>query len=160
IAVGVSMQLFFQWNRSDSGSVVISETAPFRSARVRLTLADGSMVSLDSIGEGLIRGTGNVWIRKPASGELFYDMVDKGSSAIEEKPLPQHTLHVPNGRQLQLTLPDGTRVWMNTASSLTYPAAFAGNERKVKLSGEAYFEVATDLAKPFKVMVNDTEITV
>lgn len=160
IAVGVSMQLFFQWNRSDSGSVVISETAPFRSDRIRLTLADGSMVSLDSIGEGLISGTGNVRIRKLASGELIYDMVDKGSSAIEEKPLPQHTLHVPNGRQLQLTLPDGTRVWMNTASSLTYPAAFAGNERKVKLSGEAYFEVATDLAKPFKVMVNDTEITV
>src|SRR3546814_9565274 len=49
---------------------------------------------------------------------------------------------------------------MNTASSLTYPVAFAGNERKVKLSGEAYFEVATDLAKPFKVIANDTEITV
>ncbi len=160
IAVGVSMQLFFQWNRSDGGSVVISETAPFPSDRIRLTLADGSIVSLDSIGEGLVTHAGNVRIRKLASGELVYDMVDEVSRATGLKSLPQNTLHVPNGKQLQLTLPDGTRVWMNTASSLTYPIVFAGEERKVKLSGEAYFEVATDLAKPFKVMANDTEITV
>src|SRR5690606_39008643 len=101
-----------------------------------------------------------VRIRKLASGELVYDMVDVVSRATGQKTLPQNTLHVPNGKQLQLTLPDGTRVWMNTASSLTYPVVFAGEERKVKLSGEAYFEVATDLAKPFKVIANDTEITV
>lgn len=160
IAAGVSMQLFFQWNRSDGETVVISETAPFPSDRIRLTLADGSIVSLDSIGEGLVTHAGNVRIRKLNSGELVYDMVDEVSRATELKPLPQNTLHVPNGKQLQLTLPDGTRVWMNTASSLTYPIVFAGEERKVKLSGEAYFEVATDLAKPFKVMANDTEITV
>jgi len=57
-------------------------------------------------------------------------------------------------------LPDGSRVWLNNASSLRYPTSFTGNTREVELSGEAYFEVAKDAAKPFKVKVNDMDVNV
>src|SRR5690606_38132370 len=73
---------------------------------------------------------------------------------------PLNTIHVPNGQQFQLTLPDGSIIWVNTASKLTYPVDFIGDERMVTLEGEAYFEIAKDKKKPFKVLANGTEILV
>jgi ferric-dicitrate binding protein FerR (iron transport regulator) len=61
----------------------------------------------------------------------------------------------PKGRQFQLVLPDGSKVWLNAASSITYPTAFIGEERSVKINGEVYFEIAKDLKRPFNVKVND-----
>jgi ferric-dicitrate binding protein FerR (iron transport regulator) len=61
----------------------------------------------------------------------------------------------PRGRQFQLVLPDGTKVWLNAASSIKYPTAFVEGERRVELVGEAYFEVAKDVDKPFYVKIND-----
>ena len=66
-----------------------------------------------------------------------------------------NTMHVPKGGQYQLTLPDGTRVWLNSASSITYPTAFSGSERSVTISGEAYFEVAKKVNSPFHVRIGD-----
>jgi ferric-dicitrate binding protein FerR (iron transport regulator) len=67
----------------------------------------------------------------------------------------------PRGRQFQLVLPDGTKVWLNAASSIKYPTAFVEGERRVELVGEAYFEVAKDAGKPFFVTINDkTEVQV
>src|SRR5690606_36020397 len=70
------------------------------------------------------------------------------------------TLTTPRGGQYQTTLADGTKVWLNAGSSLTYPMHFAGNERRVTLEGEAYFDVSHDAERPFIVHVNDTEIRV
>lgn len=64
------------------------------------------------------------------------------------------------GGQYKLTLPDGSKVWLNAASSLKYPVVFIGNERKVEITGEAYFEIAKDESKPFKVLLNNMEIQV
>jgi ferric-dicitrate binding protein FerR (iron transport regulator) len=61
----------------------------------------------------------------------------------------------PKGRQFQVTLPDGTNVWLNAASSVRYPTSFTGNERRVEVTGEAYFEVVKNAAKPFIVEVNN-----
>jgi len=160
VAIGIAWQLFTPWNQTENHRIMISETASLSTDRVRLTLADGSTVNLDSIGDGLVSQSGNVHIRKLDNNQLVYEVVDGISSPADQESMPQNTIHVPNGKQFQLTLPDGTRVWVNTASSLTYPVAFATDERKVQLIGEAYFEVTPNKTAPFKVIANDTEITV
>lgn len=140
--------------------LVISETASFPSDGIRLTLADGSVVGLDSLEHGLVSHTGEVDIRKLDGGELVYEKSTDSKSAIASELPAQNTLHIPNGKQFKLVLPDGTNVWMNTATTLTYPVAFTGSERKIVLDGEAYFEVTPDRSKPFKVMTHGREITV
>ncbi len=114
-----------------------------------LKLADGREVVLDSLADGVIAtqlGT-KVELKK---GQLVYD-------AGKKKPgeILYNTMTTPQGRQFQLVLPDGTKVWLNAASSITYPATFTGNARRVKVSGEAYFEVAKMKDMPFHAAIND-----
>ncbi len=71
-----------------------------------------------------------------------------------------NTMSTPRGRQFQLILPDGTKVWLNASSSITYPTAFTGNERNVRIKGEVYFEVAKDKRRQFLVEVNGTTVAV
>jgi transmembrane sensor len=71
-----------------------------------------------------------------------------------------NTLTTPRGGQFRLALPDGSEVWLNAASSIKYPTAFTGKDRKVEITGEAYFEIAHDASKPFKVRVNGMEVNV
>jgi len=71
-----------------------------------------------------------------------------------------NTMSTPRGRQFQLVLADGSMVWLNAASSIRFPTAFTGKDRKVEVTGEVYFEVAKNPSKPFKVMANGTEIEV
>lgn len=75
----------------------------------------------------------------------------------EEITIAQQELFVPAGQRARITLPDGTSVWLNAGSTLLYPSVF-GDERVVKLSGEAYFDVAVDAHKPFVVSVKDINI--
>jgi transmembrane sensor len=125
-----------------------------------LTLADGSEVSLEKTkNESFVR-QGNTTI-KNKNGQLIYDSrISKNGNVSYNK------LTIPRGGQYQLTLPDGTKVWLNAASSIAFPTAFTGKERRVIITGEVYFEVAslfdTDKEKiPFIVNVNDeTEIKV
>lgn len=113
-----------------------------------LTLADGATVVLDSAGNGTIARQGATNIVKLANGKLAYN-------AFNEKPgeMTYNSLTTPAAGQFQLTLPDGSKVWLNNASSLRYPVAFTGKGREVELKGEAYFEVAHNAAMPFKVKV-------
>ena len=123
--------------------------------KATLTLAGGRRIVLDSAANGSIAQQGNVNIVKLANGQLLYNLHGQAGE------IWMNTMTTPVGGQYQLTLPDGTKVWLNAASSISYPSAFAGTERKVSVRGEAYFEVAMDKARPFKVNVNDeSEITV
>lgn len=110
-----------------------------------LTLADGRKVVLDSLGNGTISLQTGAEVRLK-DGQLVYDPV----TATEEQ-MVYNAISTPRGRQFQLILPDGTKVWLNAASSLKYPTHFSGNERKVEIKGEAYFEVAKNAQKPFIV---------
>lgn len=119
--------------------------------RATLTLSDGSVIDLTSAKNGLIKYGEDSHVNKPADGELVYE--DAGSEGLASGI---HTLSTPVGGQYQVTLPDGTKVWLNAATSLTYPARFQSNERKVELDGEAYFEVSKNEKQPFRVMLADS----
>jgi transmembrane sensor len=115
-----------------------------------LVLADGSVIKLDSTGNGVVSAQGTITITIKDSGQLIY--TSNGQAPDRESGF--NTLKTPRGGQYQVVLPDGTKVWLNAATSLKYPAFFAANERKVELNGEAYFEVAKNPKSPFRVIVN------
>ena len=121
-----------------------------------LTLANGSTIILDSAQNGTLSKQGNVRIIKLDDGQLAYDQSDVSAG----QAVGYNTISTPKGGQYQLTLSDGTRVWLNAASSLRFPATFSGRERKVELTGEGYFEVAKNKEKPFEVSVNNAVVTV
>lgn len=112
-----------------------------------LTLADGSMITLDSAGNRVLQ-QGNTSVQQKG-GQLIYQSSGNTSS------LAYNTLRTPRGGEFHLSLPDGTEVWLNAASSLRYPTAFTGRDRTVEITGEAYFEVAKDATKPFKVRIGN-----
>lgn len=113
---------------------------------VTLTLADGSNISLDNTPDGVLTKQGNTEVTKK-DGRLTYSHEQE----TEGQAVVYNTITVPAGSQYQVTLPDGSSVWLNTYSSLRFPVAFAGDERDVELTGEAYFEVAKDPSKKFIV---------
>ncbi len=124
-----------------------------------LTLADGHIIMLDSAHIGQLSRQGNTRVTKIDSGRLAYQPADNALTA-ETSPV-FNILSTPRGGQYQVTLHDGTRVWLNAASSIKYPTAFNASERRVSITGEAYFEVAHLTAKngsrvPFKVDVDNT----
>ncbi|WP_127125155.1 FecR domain-containing protein [Pseudoflavitalea rhizosphaerae] len=122
---------------------------PPGTAGALLTLADGRTILLDSLQPGAIAEQGSNILLK--EGELSYAHWQQNSSS--STPL-FNTMQTPRGRQFQLTLPDGTRVWLNAMSSIRFPVSFPGNTREVSITGEAYLEVAKDAGKPFIVRSN------
>lgn len=114
-----------------------------------LTLANGRQITLTGARNGTLAVQGAVAINKTADGRIVYDSSEKAGT--DEAKLAYNTMTTPRGGQYWVVLPDGSRVLLNAASSLTYPTAFTGTERKVELTGEAYFEVAHNAARPFRV---------
>ncbi len=127
-----------------------------------LTLADGTKIILDSANNGAISTQGNITVIKLGDGELSYqpETPNLKPETHNSQPTTYNTITTPRGGQYQLVLADGSKVWLNAASSLTYSTAFAGNERKVTLTGEGYFEVAHDASKPFFVSTGAMDIKV
>jgi transmembrane sensor len=137
-------------------------------AKATLTLSDGSTILLNNAQNGSVADQGHMQITK-TDGRLIYNMKPDSDGPQTEQDL-YNTVTTPRGGEYKITLPDGSKVWLNAASSLRFPIAFAGNERIVELTGEAYFEVnpqnqdgtSKDLAKqkgriaktPFIVKIN------
>jgi len=119
-----------------------------------LTLSDGTVIVLDSTSNGTLALQGNSKVIK-LNDQVVYN--NQAGTAIETT---YNTLSTPRGGQYMLTLEDGTKVWLNAASSIKYPSAFNAGERTVELTGEAYFEVAKDMGRPFAVKVNGMAVNV
>ena len=126
------------------------------SNKAMLTLADGSTIVLDNAANGTLTQQGNAQVMKPGNGQLAYAINNNQASAA----MTYNVLATPKGGQYQLQLPDGSKVWLNAASSIRYPTAFTGKERSVEIKGEAYFEVTKNATKPFVVKVNDLQVQV
>jgi transmembrane sensor len=123
-------------------------------ARATLELSDGSVLVLDSAAKGEVARQGDALVRKDHDGALLYEATGK-----QETTITYNRITTPRGGEYQVTLPDGTRVWLNAASSLRYPTTFKGKERTVELSGEAYFEVSSASGQPFRVTVATAQQT-
>ncbi|MFA5244393.1 MAG: FecR family protein, partial [Pedobacter sp.] len=119
-----------------------------------LTLGDGSKIILDDAQNGILANQGGNSVLKAAEGELIYSFTEEPISKPADKATEQiiyNTIETPKGGKFQVRLPDGSRVWLNAASSLRFPTNFSGSKRQVELNGEAYFEVAHDESKVFEV---------
>jgi transmembrane sensor len=159
ILLGVGLYFLANNKQGDPAKPTIAQSAntdiePGKQGAV-LTLVDGSKMVLDSLGNGVV-ATQNGTKVLLQNGQLVYETGEAAADIVG-----YNTMSTPKGRQFQLTLPDGSKVWLNAASSIQYPTVFTGNERKVEVTGEAYFEVAKNAARPFVVKISDeTEIEV
>lgn len=148
-AVSTAVYLFVFNNRKETSSLAGTyKTMPLEipagTDRAILQLENGQKILLDST-HGSIVQHGNLTVNNN-DGKLDYEGNDER--------VEYHTLITPRGGQYKVQLPDGTAVWLNAASSITYPTSFNGNDRKVTISGEAYFEVAPSKEKPFIVNID------
>jgi len=122
-----------------------------------LTLADGKTISLTDANNGQLAEQAGISIQKTGDGQLVYRMAKRNEEAVGKI----NTVTTPKGGQYQIVLPDGSKVWLNAASTLSFPTSFASmKNRFVELKGEAYFEVAKDRTKPFIVKSNEQKVEV
>ena len=150
LMLGIGVYLLTTKTKKTSPPVAVvqaADIAPGKNGAV-LTLADGTLVVLDSLGNGVVATQNGAQV-KLQGGTLAYEATGPATGEVA-----YNTMSTPKGRQFQVTLPDGTKVWLNAASSISYPTAFTRNERQVILTGEAYFEVAHNSNMPFKINVN------
>ncbi|MBO9572409.1 MAG: FecR domain-containing protein, partial [Chitinophagaceae bacterium] len=169
----------YLWNTLQKNKPLITQIKPVPvkndilpgSNKALLTLADGSTITLDSAANGQLATQGNSKIIKkdgvisysvgqpiPSHGGVVSPNGGTGVGSVQR--LSYNTMSTPKGGQYQLTLADGTRVWLNAASSITYPTAFNNKIREVSITGEAYFDVAKNKSQPFIVKTNEEQVTV
>ena len=115
-----------------------------------LTLDDGSTIDLDDAKTGILASESNIDIKKTGAGQLEYTAGTQSAKTVK-----YNILSTPMGGEYQLVLPDGSKVWLNSGSTLRFPTAFIGSERIVELKGEAYFEIAKNTKMPFLVRTNN-----
>lgn len=160
----VSVALFFlkgHTGHQQQNKQIAAEIPPGGN-KATLTLSNGSRIILDSAHNGQIAKQSNISITKTAGNQIVYASAasNNGVTGQQLAYQLQNTISTPNGGQYQLVLPDGTKVMLNAATSLTYPAEFHGNERLVHLNGEAYFEVAKNKKMPFRVVAGAQTVEV
>jgi transmembrane sensor len=122
-----------------------------------LILSNGTKIDLNNVKNGILGSQGQTVLKKDKDGQLTYhatSTITKDSSSI------YNTITIPKGGRFQLVLSDGSKVWLNSASSITFPAAFSKNERKVTITGEVYFEVAKNKQLPFRVIAGKQTVEV
>lgn len=165
VAAAILLILASSWwllnyNRKDSASAGTENKHLAGSMKgTTLTLSDGSEIILDHAKNGTLATEGNVRIEKKDDGTLTYQYAPKNSGHSKTEVL-MNTMATSRGHTYKLTLPDGTDVWLNGGSSITYPASFEGKERIVSVAGEAYFEVQEDAGMPFIVQSGNNRVRV
>ena len=152
----ISIAVFYSLHQKNDSAIAQSEhkVQPVKDIppginNAVLTLADGTTIVLDSAGNGTLAQQGGIQVLK-INGQVAYEKT--GANTLKSVTA-YNTIATARGNQYQVILADGSKVWLNAASSIRFPVFFTGNERKVEITGEAYFEVAKNPAKPFKVII-------
>lgn len=156
IIFAVSLKLIHP--HDNPATITKTQDIPPGSNTAVLTLASGQKINLSSAGNGQLAHQSGIVVSKTKNGQIIYngtaqqpDLVDTVSNIVS----------TPNGGQWEVVLPDGSKVWLNSAASLRYPISFTGQkERIVQLTGEAYFEVTKDRSHPFIVKTGQQTVTV
>ncbi len=152
---------FFHYIKNEKAAekniAVVNDIAPGAN-RATLTLGNGATIILDSEAVGALAHQGNTKISIAESGHLAY-VVENNNSSEKPAPIEENILTTPRGGHYQLDLSDGTKVWLNSESSIIYPSAFSGKQRFVKVTGEVYFEVVHNPNMPFVVKVGNDVVT-
>lgn len=156
IAASILLVAGFGWLFYDNYRPDIKQDATYSNNikpggnKAYLTLSDGKRIILTDAANGEIARQSGIKVIKTADGQVIYEITE--AQKLVKGAAIYNTIETPKGGQYQLKLPDGTKVWLNAASSLRFPTSFAAlKERKVQLNGEAYFEVAKDKNKAFLV---------
>lgn len=150
----VSSVLFTRRNDPKPEAATVAQTVSRQdflpgTSKASLVLGDGSIVSLDSAAVTQLKEGDGTTIDKKY-GKIVYN-----NAAGTDNRVIYNTLNIPRGAEYQLVLPDGSKVWLNAASSLRFPTRFTGKDRSVYLTGEAYFEITKNTAQPFRVITTD-----
>lgn len=164
IFIIIGAGLFYFTNKNENKSLAIEKVTPVNdivppnSVNAVLTLSNGQKIILDSAGNGMLAQQGAVSVMKLANGQIVYN---PQAGNIPHGEIMYNTLSNPAGsKAVNITLADGSRVWLNSESSLHYPTTFTGKERRVEITGEAYFEVAHNAVMPFHVNVKGVDVQV
>lgn len=148
IALGTALYFFTGGDRQQPNDLTVAaDVSPGRNKAI-LTLANGKKIVLNDVAKGEISKQSGISVSKSDDGELIYTVIDEEKSA--ESTI--NTIATPKGGQYTVILSDGTRVMLNSASSLSFPSSFKSKDRRVELNGEAYFEVAGNKLRPFRVV--------
>lgn len=163
ILVMISFSLFLYLDRNQQVAEALiplkKDLEPGKD-KATLTLANGTTISLDDAAYGDVAYEGNTTITKTADGQIKYVANNKARRPENTQTAAINTIYTPRGGKYRVVLPDGSRVWLNSESSLRYPTLFERSERKVTLTGEAYFEIATNKKVPFRVESNGQVVEV
>jgi transmembrane sensor len=161
VALSTGIYLFTVEHNAKSSNFLANDIAPGGN-KAMLILSDGKKIDLEKVGNGELVHQAGMSIVKTADGKLVYHISETDDEANNNL---ESTIVTPKGGQYEVNLPDGSRVWLNAASSLKFPLQFKGAERKVSLTGEAYFEVAKKYTAkheylPFYVSTPTQRVTV
>lgn len=157
VLVGLFLHLFLKPPISEQQSIVSqTQTVPVIPGgnKAILTTADGKQYILTDLADGIVEQGEDFVITKQENGVIAFDATG------QSKTSSYNTIETPKGGLYQVTLPDGSRAWLNSASSISFPSNFEDNQRIVSIKGEVYFEVVRDVRRPFKVTTPRQEIEV
>lgn len=164
IILMVGAAIYFFNSKSNNTSHLENYTSVINPGgnKAYLITSDGRRISLTDAANGEIADEAGVSIVKNKDGQLVYKVIGAGSSNDKIQKTYINTIETPRGGQYQVELPDGTRVWLNAASTLKFPSTFShlNNERTFEMIGEAYFEVFKDKSRPFIVKSNGQQVKV
>ncbi len=151
----------FQNSKNKQKNTAIIHAILPGSNKAVLTLSDGSKHDLGNEPNGKVFQQAGLKLIKTADGQLLYHKSAPVQSSQQVRTeVLYNTIHTPRSGQYQVTLPDGSRAWLNAVSSLRYPLHFDANERRVEMTGEVYFEIEKDAHKPFYVKTSKQEVMV
>lgn len=154
--LGIAYYFYQPENLPNNATILNADVNPGKSG-AKLTLSDGREIILSETSIGGLAQQGGIKISKTKGGKLIYEIKDQGNN---DGVIRYNTLSTSRGQEYEVTLPDGTKIWLNASSSLKYPVPFAGKNRHVELRGEGYFEVAKDKMHPFIVATTQQEVEV